>query len=181
MLWQPEIPEDVRHCQIEQDHGLDQRWTTRLLGFCQLALACGEAVKATVPIRNVNRVVGTMLGSEVTRRYGVAGLPDATIHLHFQGSAGQSFGAFIPPGITLELEGDGNDYFGKGLSGGKVIVYPSTEATFRAEENVIIGNVALYESLLARRIFGAWPANVLARNSGADAVVEGVAIMAVNI
>jgi len=177
LLWQPDMPEDVgRYCQIGQDHGLDQALDNQvLLGLCEPALARGEAVKATVPIRNVNRVVGTILGSEVTRRYGVAGLPDDTIHLHFQGSAGQSFGAFIPPGITLELEGDGNDYFGKGLSGGKVIVYPSTEATFRAEENVIIGNVALYGATAGEAyIRGMAGERFGVRNSGADAVVEGV-------
>ena len=177
LLWQPDMPEDVgRYCQIEQDHGLDLALDNQvLLGLCEPALTRGEAVKATVPIRNVNRVVGTILGSEVTRRYGVEGLPDDTIHLHFQGSAGQSFGAFIPPGITLELEGDGNDYFGKGLSGGKVIVYPSTEATFRAEENVIIGNVALYGATAGEAyIRGMAGERFGVRNSGADAVVEGV-------
>jgi len=177
LLWQPDMPEDVgRYCQIGQDHGLDQALDNQvLLGLCEPALARGETVKATVPIRNVNRVVGTILGSEVTRRYGVEGLPDETIHLHFQGSAGQSFGAFIPPGITLELEGDGNDYFGKGLSGGKLFVYPSTEATFRAEENVIIGNVALYGATAGEvYIRGMAGERFGVRNSGADAVVEGV-------
>src|SRR5213078_4074982 len=103
-----------------------------------------EKVEAKLPIRNVNRVVGTITGSEITRKYGPAGLPDDTIQLHFSGSAGQSFGAFVPRGMTLTLEGDANDYLGKGLSGGRLVVYPPTAATFVAEENIIIGNVALY-------------------------------------
>ncbi|MCB0143442.1 MAG: hypothetical protein KDE50_26335, partial [Caldilineaceae bacterium] len=117
---------------------------TTLLELCKPALDEGKRVAATVPIRNVNRVVGTILGSEVTRRYGANGLPEDTIELHFQGSAGQSFGAFVPKGLTLELEGDGNDYFGKGLSGGKLIVYPPKAASFVAEDNIIVGNVAFY-------------------------------------
>jgi glutamate synthase (ferredoxin) len=126
LLWEPQAADDVgRYCQIAQDHGLDKALdVTTLLELAQPALERGEKVKAKVKVRNVNRVVGTMVGSEVTRRYGAAGLPEDTIHFHLQGSAGQSFGAFVPPGITLELEGDGNDYFGKGLSGGKLIVYP---------------------------------------------------------
>ena len=96
------------------------------------------------PICNVNRVVGTILGSEITRRHGVAGLPEDTVRLNFKGSAGQSFGAFIPPGVTLTLEGDANDYVGKGLSGGKIIVFPPRSSTFVPSENIIIGNVALY-------------------------------------
>src|SRR5262249_33924932 len=134
-----------RYCQIPQDHGLDRALDNQvLLELCEPALSRRERVAATLPIKNTNRVVGTMLGSEITRRYGAEGLPEDTIELHFQGSAGQSFGAFIPKGLTLELEGDANDYFGKGLSGGKLIVYPSKEATFGAEDNIIVGNVALY-------------------------------------
>jgi len=101
-------------------------------------------VKASLPIQNTNRVVGTILGSELTRRYGMEGLPEDTIHLKFTGSAGQSFGAFVPRGMTLELEGDANDYFGKGLSGGKIMVYPPKESTFVPEENIVVGNVAFY-------------------------------------
>ncbi len=116
-----------------------------------------------------------MLGSEVTRRFGAAGLPKDTIHLHFQGSAGQSFGAFVPPGITLELEGDANDYLGKGLSGGRMIVYPPREATFVAEDNVIIGNVAFYGATRGEAfVRGVAGERFCVRNSGVTAVVEGV-------
>ena len=126
------------------------------------------------PIRNVNRTVGTILGSELTRKYGAAGLPDDTIKLRFTGSAGQSFGAFVPRGMTLTLEGDANDYVGKGLSGGKIIVFPPREATFVAEENVVIGNVALYGATSGRAFFrGLAGERFCVRNSGALAVVEG--------
>ena len=128
-----------------------------------------------LPIRNVNRTVGTMLGYEVTKRYGGEGLPDDTIRLQFTGSAGQSFGAFVPRGITLTLEGDSNDYIGKGLSGGKIIVYPPKNATFVAEENIIIGNVALYGATSGEAYFrGVAGERFAVRNSGALAVVEGV-------
>ena len=128
-----------------------------------------------LPIRNVNRTVGTMLGYEVTRRYGAEGLPDDTISIKFTGSAGQSFGAFLPRGITLELEGDANDYVGKGLSGGKIIVYPPKQATFVPEENIIIGNVALYGATSGEAYFrGLAGERFAVRNSGAIAVVEGV-------
>ena len=146
ILYQPKVPDEVgRYCQIPQDHGLDKALdNTTLLQLCQPALERGEKVSATLPIRNVNRVVGTIVGSELTRRYGAAGLPEDTIQLQFQGSAGQSFGAFLPSGMTFMLEGDANDYLGKGLSGGKIIVYPPEGSTFVPEENIIIGNVALY-------------------------------------
>src|SRR4029079_13156078 len=104
----------------------------------------GEAVRATLPIRNVHRVVGTIVGSELTRRYGAEGPPEDTIRIHFKGSAGQSFGAFMPRGMTFILEGDANDYIGKGLSGGKIVVYPPEGSSFSPEENIIIGNVAFY-------------------------------------
>ena len=177
LLWKPNVGADVgQYCQIPQDHGLDKALDrTTLLDLCQPALDRGEKVKATLPIHNVNRVVGTMVGSEITRRYGVEGLPEDTIHLHFKGSAGQSFGAFTPKGMTLELEGDGNDYFGKGLSGGKLICYPSEGSTFRAEENVIIGNVALYGATSGEAyIRGVAGERFGVRNSGVHAVVEGV-------
>jgi glutamate synthase (ferredoxin) len=132
-------------------------------------------VNATLPIRNTNRVVGTILGSEVTRRFGPQGLPEDTIHFHFQGSAGQSFGAFVPPGMTLELEGDANDYFGKGLSGGKIIAYPPAGSTFAAAENIIIGNVAFYGATNGEAyIRGMTGERFCVRNSGVRAVVEGV-------
>jgi len=128
-----------------------------------------------MPIRNVNRTVGTMLGHELTRRYGSEGLPDDTIQLHFEGSAGQSFGAFVPKGITLTLEGDSNDYLGKGLSGGKLVVYPSRAATFVTEDNIITGNVVLYGATSGEAyISGRAGERFAVRNSGALAVVEGV-------
>ena len=147
----------------------------RSCALCAPALERGEKVEATLPIRNINRVVGTITGSEVTRRYGPQGLPDDTIRLNFRGSAGQSFGAFVPPGMTLTLEGDSNDYVGKGLSGGKIVVFPPREATFVAEENVIIGNVAFYGATAGEGyIRGVAGERFCVRNSGVHAVVEGV-------
>jgi glutamate synthase (ferredoxin) len=177
LLWQPAMGDDVgRFCQIPQDHGLDKALDrTHLLDLAQPALERGERVRASLPIKNTNRVVGTMLGSEITRRYGAEGLPEDTVWLHFKGSAGQSFGAFIPKGLTLELEGDGNDYFGKGLSGGKIIVYPPKESTFAAEENIVIGNVAFYGATAGEAyIRGVAGERFGVRNSGVHAVVEGV-------
>ncbi|HEY5740726.1 MAG TPA: glutamate synthase large subunit, partial [Gammaproteobacteria bacterium] len=146
ILHQPAVgPEIGRYCQIAQDHGLARSLdVTQLLDLCRPAIDRGEPVRARLPIRNINRVVGTILGYELTKRYGPAGLPDDTIQLKFDGSAGQSFGAFVPHGITLTLEGDANDYVGKGLSGGKLIIYPPKGSTFAAEENIIVGNVAFY-------------------------------------
>jgi glutamate synthase (NADPH/NADH) large chain len=177
ILYQPEVPDHVgRYCQIAQDHGLDKALdNTTLLDLCKPALERGERVEATLPIRNVNRVVGTILGSEVTRRYGLDGLLDDTIRLHFQGSAGQSFGAFVPRGITLILEGDSNDYLGKGLSGGKIIVYPPAAATFVPEENIITGNVAFYGATAGEAyVRGVAGERFCVRNSGVHAVVEAV-------
>jgi glutamate synthase (ferredoxin) len=177
ILYRPDVPETVgRYCQIPQDHGLDKSLDMQvLLELCEPALERGEPVSATLPIRNINRVVGTILGSEVTRRYGRDGLPEDTILLRFQGSAGQSFGAFVPKGMTLVLEGDGNDYFGKGLSGGKLIAYPQDGATFVAEENIIIGNVAFYGATEGEAyIRGMAGERFGVRNSGITAVVEGV-------
>ncbi|MBE2222419.1 MAG: glutamate synthase large subunit [Anaerolineae bacterium] len=177
ILHQPEVsPRVGRYKQISQNHHLDQGMDRQvLLWVCKDALDMGKQIKATLPIRNVHRTVGTLLGSEVTRRYGVKGLPDDTIHLHFQGSAGQSFGAFIPKGITLELEGDGNDYVGKGLSGGKMMIYPPAKATFDPAQNIIIGNVALYGATSGEAYFnGMAGERFCVRNSGATAVVEGV-------
>jgi glutamate synthase (ferredoxin) len=177
ILYQPDVPASVgRYCQIGQDHGLDKALdNTTLLDLCRPALERKERVEATLPIRNVNRVVGTILGSEVSRRYGPDGLPEDTIKLHFRGSAGQSFGAFVPQGITLTLEGDSNDYIGKGLSGGKIIVYPPREATFVPEENIIIGNVAFYGATSGEAyVRGAAGERFGVRNSGVHAVVEAV-------
>jgi glutamate synthase (ferredoxin) len=161
---------------VEQDHGLESSLdVTTLVPHCLPALERGEPVQGEFSIRNVNRTVGTILGSELTRRYGGAGLPDDTIKLKFNGAAGQSFGAFLPRGITLTLEGDANDYVGKGLSGGKLIVYPDKTAPFLAEENIVIGNVALYGATGGRAFFrGRAGERFCVRNSGALAVVEGV-------
>jgi glutamate synthase (NADPH/NADH) large chain len=177
MLYQPDVsPEIGRYKKIDQDHGLDRSLDIQeLLSICEPALERKEAVHAVLPIRNINRVVGTILGNEVTKRYGAAGLPDGTIRLHFRGSAGQSFGAFVPKGITLSLEGDANDYVGKGLSGGRVIVYPSEKATFVPEDNMIIGNVAFYGATGGEAyIQGLAGERFCVRNSGVRAVVEGV-------
>ena len=177
ILYQPEVAPDVgRHCQIPQDHGLDKALdNTTLLELCRPALERKELVRATLPIRNVNRVVGTIVGSELTRRHGAAGLPEDTIRLHFQGSAGQSFGAFVPRGMTLILEGDSNDYIGKGLSGGKIIVYPPERATFAPEENIIVGNVAFYGATSGEAyVRGVAGERFCVRNSGVNAVVEAV-------
>ncbi len=177
ILYQPVVPPEVgRYCQIPQDHGLDRALDNRvLLKLCAPALERGEPVRATLPIRNTNRVVGTILGSEVTRRYGAAGLPEDTIRLHFKGSAGQSFGAFIPRGITLILEGDSNDYTGKGLSGGKLIVYPLAGSTFAPEKNIIIGNVSFYGATGGEAyVRGMAGERFCVRNSGVHAVIESV-------
>jgi glutamate synthase (ferredoxin) len=176
ILYQPEVgPEVGRYCQISQDHGLEKSLDmTVLLDLCKPAIEKGEKVKATLPIKNINRVVGTILGNEITKRHW-DGLPEDTVHLHFQGSAGQSFGAFVPKGVTLELEGDANDYLGKGLSGGKIIVYPPKGSTFVAEENIIIGNVAFYGATSGEAyISGVAGERFCVRNSGVNAVVEAV-------
>ncbi len=177
ILYQPPAPASVgRYCQIQQDHGLDKSLDmTTLLERCAPALERREPVALSLPIHNGNRVVGTIVGSELTRRHGAEGLPEDTIQIQFQGSAGQSFGAFIPKGMTLVLEGDSNDYIGKGLSGGKIIVFPPKSATFAAEENVVVGNVAFYGATAGEAyIRGVAGERFGVRNSGANAVVEAV-------
>jgi glutamate synthase (ferredoxin) len=177
ILYQPQVSDEIgRYCQIKQDHGLEKAMdNTQLLALCEPALERKEKVSATVNIKNVNRVAGTIVGSEITRRYGAAGLPEDTIQIHFKGSAGQSFGAFIPRGMTWILEGDANDYAGKGLSGGKMILYPSEGSTFVAAENIIAGNVALYGATSGEAYFsGVAGERFCVRNSGATAVVEAV-------
>jgi len=158
-----------------QDHGLNKALDNKLIEICQPALQKGELVRAQFEIRNVNRTVGTMLGSQITRKYGGQGLPTGTIELTFNGTAGQSFGAFIPQGLTLRLEGDTNDYLGKGLSGGKIIIRPDRKAKFESSLNVIAGNVAAYGAtsgtLFVRGLVGE---RFCVRNSGLTAVVEGV-------
>jgi glutamate synthase (ferredoxin) len=177
ILHQPELPAGVAGiCTTVQNHGIETELDdTTLIPQCKIALTDGAPVELTLPIRNVNRTVGTRLGSEVTRRFGPAGLPEDTIQVHFSGSAGQSFMAFVPQGVTFTLEGDGNDYVGKGLSGGKLIVFPSRDATFAAEENVIIGNVAFYGATGGEAyVRGMAGERFCVRNSGVHAVVEGV-------
>ncbi len=158
-----------------QDHGLARALDNTLIQLSEGALAHGGPVHLELPIRNVNRTVGTMLGAEVTRRYGGAGLPDGTIEITFTGSAGQSFGAFLPPGITLRLFGDANDYVGKGLSGGRIVLRPAPDVPYRAEEQVIAGNVLLYGATAGEALIrGVVGERFAVRNSGATAVVEGV-------
>jgi glutamate synthase (NADPH/NADH) large chain len=176
ILYMPEPVEGSFRYQVrEQDHGLDQALDNKLIEIAQPAIADRLAVEADLPINNVNRTVGTMLGHEVTKAWGADGLPDDTIHFRFTGSAGNSFGAFVPRGITLDLTGDANDYVGKGLSGGRIVVRPPADAAFVAEENVIAGNVILYGAtggeLFLRGLVGE---RFCVRNSGATAVVEGV-------
>jgi glutamate synthase (ferredoxin) len=176
ILHQPEVgPEVGRFCQIPQDHGLETSLDmTTLLDLCQPAIEKGEKVTATLPIQNVNRVVGTILGNEITKRHW-EGLSEDTVQLHFHGSAGQSFGAFVPRGVTLELEGEANDYLGKGLSGGKLILYPPKQSTFIPAENIITGNVAFYGATSGEAyIRGLAGERFCVRNSGVQAVVEGV-------
>jgi glutamate synthase (ferredoxin) len=177
ILYQPDVgPEVGRFCQIKQDHGLEKSIDlTALLGLCQPAIERGEKVVVEMPIQNVHRVVGTITGGEVTKKWGAAGLPEDTIHVHFKGSAGQSFGAFMPKGMTFVLEGDANDYVGKGLSGGKIIIYPPKGSTFAAEDNIIIGNVALYGATAGEAYLrGMAGERFCVRNSGVNAVVESV-------
>ncbi len=177
ILYQPEVgPEVGRFHQIAQNHQLDRALDQQtLLAKCAPALENGTPVRLTVPIRNTDRVVGTILGSEITKRHGAKGLAEDTIGLHFQGSAGQSFGAFVPAGVTMRLEGDANDYLGKGLSGGKIIVQPPQEASFQPETNIIIGNVAFYGATSGEAyIRGLAGERFCVRNSGVKAVVEGV-------
>ncbi|MFD1826640.1 MULTISPECIES: glutamate synthase large subunit [Mumia] len=176
ILHVPALPEGAAlHHTTGQDHGLERALDNELIALSADALERGEPVRAQLEIRNVNRTVGTMLGHEVTKRYRGAGLPDDTIDITFTGSAGQSFGAFVPRGITLRLEGDANDYVGKGLSGGRLVIRPSREAGFVAEEQIIAGNVIGYGAT-SGEIFvrGRAGERFCVRNSGATAVVEGV-------
>src|SRR5580693_5063571 len=167
-------PGAARHCTGGQDHGLDRALDNTLIELAEGALRDGRAVTLELPVRNVNRTVGTMLGHEVTRRWGGEGLPDNTIDISFRGSAGQSFGAFLPRGITLRLAGDANDYLGKGLSGGRIIVAPDPEASFVAEDQIIAGNVIGYGATGGEMFLsGVVGERFCVRNSGATAVAEG--------
>jgi glutamate synthase (NADPH/NADH) large chain len=159
----------------QQDHGLDKVLDWKLIAAAQPALDSQQKVSASFPIKSIDRTTGTILSNEISKKYKSAGLPDDTIHFKFTGTAGQSFGAFNTKGVTLELEGDANDYFGKGLSGAKLIVYPSARANFVAEDNIIIGNVAFYGATSGESyIRGKAGERFAVRNSGATAVVEGV-------
>ncbi len=176
ILHLPDLPPGAAlHNTTGQDHGLEKALDNELVKLAAPALEKGEPVRAQLEVRNVNRTVGTMLGHEVTKRYRGEGLPDGTIDLTFLGSAGQSFGAFVPTGVTLRLEGDANDYLGKGLSGGRIVVRPDRAATFEASEQIIAGNVIAYGAT-AGEIFlrGVVGERFCVRNSGAVAVVEGV-------
>ncbi|MCO5241862.1 MAG: glutamate synthase large subunit [Chitinophagaceae bacterium] len=176
VLYKEPAPDEVGlYNREQQDHGLDTLLDWQLLEKAQPALQQQERVYAEFPIRNIDRTTGTLLSNEITKRYRAVGLPDDTIHLKFTGTAGQSFGAFNTKGMTLELEGDANDYFGKGLSGARLIAYPSKNAGFLPEENIIIGNVAFYGATSGEAfIRGKAGERFCVRNSGAYAVVEGV-------
>ena len=177
ILFRPYIDSSVGHMHtVDQDHELERTLDmSKLLRMCRPAIEDQKPIRAKLAITNINRVVGTLVGSEVTRRYGESGLPDNTIKLNFEGSAGQSFGAFIPKGMTLELEGDANDYLGKGLSGGTITVYPPKDSIFEADENILIGNVAFYGATSGTSyINGVAGERFAVRNSGITAVVEAV-------
>jgi len=176
LLYSPNVGPDVgRFCTEKQDHGLEKGLDLSvLLEKCRPAIEKGEKVRYEGEIKNTHRVVGTILGNEITKKHW-HGLPDGTIHLKFKGSAGQSLGAFVPAGVTIELEGDANDYVGKGLSGGRILVYPDAKATFKAEDNILLGNVALYGATSGEAFFrGVAGERFCVRNSGVTTVVEGV-------
>jgi glutamate synthase (NADPH) large chain len=177
ILYAPAMPSDVaRRCVTTQDHGLEKSLDqTTLIPSCREAIDNAKPIELSLPIRNVNRTVGTTLGYEITTRWGGEGLPDDTIKVHFRGSAGQSFGAFVPRGVTFTLEGDANDYWGKGLSGGRLVVFPPRQSTFVPEHNIVIGNVALYGATSGEAyVRGVAGERFAVRNSGVHAVVEGI-------
>ncbi|HCV85996.1 MAG TPA: glutamate synthase large subunit, partial [Deltaproteobacteria bacterium] len=166
---------DTRYCTQEQDHGLDRQIDHELIARAKEAILESKPVKIEMIVKNIDRSIGTMLSGEIAIAHGARGLPDHTIHCQLKGSAGQSFGAFLAPGVTLELEGDANDYTGKGLSGGKLIVYPPRKSTFKADENILIGNTVLYGATNGEAFFSGIAGERFAvRNSGAMAIVEGV-------
>jgi glutamate synthase domain-containing protein 3 len=176
ILYNPPMPSRVaRHCTQGQDHGLQSALDHKLIEAAQPALENREPVEVSFPIRNVHRTVGAMLSGEIAKKFGSDGLPEDTMRVQLTGSAGQSFGAFLAKGVTLNLEGDANDYTGKGLSGGRLVVYPPKKSTFKAEDNIIIGNVVLYGATSGEAFFsGVAGERFAVRNSGATAVVEGV-------
>jgi glutamate synthase domain-containing protein 3 len=176
VLYDPPVPSHVgRRQMIAQDHGLDEALDRKLIELAREAIDQRKPVSLDMSIQNVRRTVGTMLSGEVARKYGSAGLPDDTIQVNFTGCAGQSFGAFLARGVTLTLEGDANDYVGKGLSGGRLVIYHPRKSKFAPEENILIGNVCLYGATGGEAFFGGMAGERFAvRNSGATAVVEGV-------
>jgi len=176
ILYNPPVPSRVaRRCVHAQDHGLHVALDHQLVEHSLDALLSLSSVEINLPVRNIHRSVGTILSGEIARRYGSAGLPDDTVRIHLTGSAGQSLGAFLAKGVTLTLEGDANDYVGKGLSGGRVVVHPPRGSTFAPEENIIIGNVALYGATSGETFLnGVAGERFAVRNSGSTAVVEGV-------
>jgi len=176
ILYNPPVPGRVaRRCVQHQNHGLEEALDYKLIDHARDAIETRTPIEIKLPIRNIHRTVGAMLSGEIARRWGSAGLPRDTIRCCFTGSAGQSFGAFLAAGVTLELEGDANDYVGKGLSGGRLIVYPPRSSTFQPEENILIGNVALYGATGGDAYFnGVAGERFAVRNSGATAVIEGL-------
>ena len=176
IFYRPDVPESVGRFNTEvQDHGLDKALDQQLITLAEPALARGEPVSIDLPVRNVNRTVGTMLSGRVAKKYGHAGLPDDTIKVKLSGTAGQSFGAFLARGVTLDLVGEGNDYVGKGLSGGRIVVRPDASFRGQATRNIIIGNTVLYGAIEGEAFFrGVAGERFAVRNSGATAVVEGV-------
>jgi glutamate synthase domain-containing protein 2/glutamate synthase domain-containing protein 1/glutamate synthase domain-containing protein 3 len=176
ILFNPPVPGRVaRRCVTSQDHGLEQALDYKLIDHATEAIEQGTPVEFKLPIKNVHRTVGAMLSGKIAKKYGSAGLPDNTIRFSFTGSAGQSFGAFLVKGVSLTLEGDANDYVGKGLSGGKIVVYPPRQSTFLPEENILVGNVVLYGATSGEAFFNGMAGERFAvRNSGATTVVEGV-------
>jgi glutamate synthase (NADPH/NADH) large chain len=175
LLTAPDVPADVpRYCVQKQDHGLANILDNKLVELCKVAIEKGEKVTLDLPIRNINRTTGTVLSSKVAKKYGPDGLLEDTISIKFSGSAGQSFGAFLAKGITLTLEGESNDYIGKGLSGGKIIVFPPKNILYNPEETILIGNTSLYGATQGEAYFyGMAGERFAVRNSGAQAVVEG--------
>jgi glutamate synthase domain-containing protein 2/glutamate synthase domain-containing protein 1/glutamate synthase domain-containing protein 3 len=176
ILYNPPMPSRIsRRCTTAQDHGIDEALDYKLIDHAREAIDDGTPLEFKLPIKNTHRTVGAMLSGEIARKHGSKGLPDNTIQFHFNGSAGQSFGAFLANGVTLELEGDANDYVGKGLSGGRIIVYPPKTSTFVPEENILVGNVVLYGATSGEAFFNGMAGERFAvRNSGATAVVEGL-------
>ncbi|MDQ6677652.1 MAG: glutamate synthase large subunit [Acidobacteriota bacterium] len=176
ILYNPPMPSRIaRRCVTAQDHGIDEALDFKLIDHAREAIDTGTNIEIKLPIRNTHRTVGAMLSGEIARKHGAAGLPEDTILFRFTGSAGQSFGAFLAKGVTLELEGDANDYVGKGLSGGRIIVYPPRASTFVPEENILVGNVVLYGATSGEAFFNGMAGERFAvRNSGATGVVEGL-------